>query len=79
MVAMKQVHTTGTYDFALTDNDIYVLAGNSKPIKYVTEGDSLIIPGNPLSNQMLQQEFVYGDRYGVGVAINEMFGVYRMS
>lgn len=79
MVAMKQVHTTGTYDFALSDNDIYVLAGNSKPIKFVTEGDSLILTGNPMDNQMLEQEFLYTDRYGVGVVINEMFGQYRLS
>ena len=79
MVAMKQVHKTGTYDFALTDNDIYVLAGNTKPIKFVTEGDSMIITGNPIDNQMLQQEFLYTDRYGVGVIINSMYGIFRIS
>jgi len=79
MVSMKQVHTTGTYDFALTDNDIYVLAGNSKPIKFVTEGDSTLFMGNPMDNQMLQQEFVYTDRYGVGAVISEMFGIMRLS
>ena len=79
MVAMKQVHKVGTYDFALTDDDIYVLAGNSKPIKFVTEGDSLIIPGNPVNNQLLEQEFLYTDRYGVGVVINQLFGILRIS
>ena len=79
MVAMRQVHKAGTYDFVLSDNDLYVVAGDSKPIKFVTEGDSLIIPGSPVNNQLLEQEYLYTDRYGVGVIISEMFGAYRLS
>ena len=63
----------------LSDDDLYVFAGNDKPIKFVTEGDSVIMPNDPSSNALLQQEFVYVDRYGVGVVINQLYGIMRLS
>ena len=31
MVRINQVHTVGTYNFKLLDNDIYVVTGQEKP------------------------------------------------
>lgn len=56
MVSMKQVHKVGTDEFAINDNKIYVLAGDDKPIKYVTEGEGLMIATDPMSNADLTQE-----------------------
>jgi len=78
MIAMKNVHIQGTYNFMLQD-EVYVIAGDSMPIKHVTEGESMILMGDPMTNQLLQQEFLYTDRYGVGCAISEIFGQYRLS
>lgn len=79
MMKIDQAHTPGTYDFMITDNDLYVVPSNIKPIKFITEGDSIILPGNPADKKDLTQEYMYGDRYGLGVVVAEMFGIYRIA
>lgn len=79
LVSLKQVHKTGTDEFLLDNNKLYVIAGDDKPIKFITEGDSLLIMGNPLSNADLSQEFLYGTTYGVGMVIGDKFGVYSIA
>lgn len=79
MVMMKQAHKVGTDTFMLDDDIVYVIATGAKPIKFVTEGDSLLMMGNPMDNADLSQEFLYSDRFGVGVIITEKFGVYEMT
>lgn len=69
VVAMPQKHKGATTNFAYSDKMITVVAGDQKPIKFVYEGDSLIIPGDPLANMDLTQEYVYADRFGVAVAV----------
>lgn len=78
LVSIKQVHETGTDNFLLNNKKLYVIAGDDKPIKVVTEGDSLIIMGNPMNNADLSQEFLYGTTYGVGMAMADKFGIYTI-
>ena len=59
VVALPQRHKVGTTDFIYPDNIITVVAGSEKPLKVVREGDSIIIPGNPLNNADLTQELEY--------------------
>jgi hypothetical protein len=40
MLKINQVHNVGTYTFKLSENDLYVVTGDEKPIKFVTEGES---------------------------------------
>ncbi|MDP4176616.1 MAG: hypothetical protein Q8933_21735 [Bacteroidota bacterium] len=77
MMKIKQAHTPGTYNFMITDTDLFVVPAGIKPVKFVTEGDSLIIPGNPLNNADLTQDYLYGDRYGLAVLLSVLFGIYR--
>lgn len=79
MVCLNQIHKTGTDDFLLPNNEIYVFAGPTKPIKYVTEGQDTIIMNTQYANQDLTQDYLYGSQYGVGVIISEKFGIYTMS
>lgn len=67
VVCTPQVHATNTDTFKLNDKQILITAGDSKPIKHVTEGDTLLIPGNPLSNADLTQDYLLGMRYAVGL------------
>ena len=78
MVAMKQVHKVGTDEFAINDNKIYVMAGSDKPIKLVREGDGLMISTDAFSNADLTQEYLYGERYGLGVIFNQRMGIYTL-
>lgn len=77
VVAMPQRHKVGSTNFVLPDNTITIVAGDDKPVKVVMEGDPLIIPGDPLQNADLTQEYLYGDRYGVGIVMAGNDGIGR--
>lgn len=79
VICLKQVHQTNTDNFLLNDNEIYVIAGDDKPIKFVTEGEGTVIMGDPMNNADLSQEYLYSENYGVGFATAEKFGIYTMS
>lgn len=77
VVALPQRHKAGTTEFALSDNSITIVAGDDKPIKFVYEGDPLIIPGNPINNADLTQEYFYGLKVGLGLATAGNAGIGR--
>lgn len=79
MVAMKQVHKEGTDTFLLDDNKLYVVASDEKPIKFVNEGDGMIINGDPTNNQDLSQEYTYIQSWGVAVMFNSVMGIYTIT
>lgn len=81
VVAMPQRHQVGSTSFIFPDNRITVLATDKKPIKCVYEGDSTVILGDPANNRDLTQEYIYGERYGVGFvsAGNTGFGRYEFT
>lgn len=56
MVSMRQAHKVGTDTFAINDNKIYVIAGSDKPIKFVREGEGLMITTDAMSRADLTQE-----------------------
>ena len=79
MVSMRQVHKPGTDAFAINDNKIYVMAGNDKPIKFVREGEGLMVATEAFSNADLTQEYLYGEKYGIGVIFNQKMGIYTLA
>lgn len=79
MVAMRQVHKPGTDAFAINDNKIYVMAGNDKPIKFVREGEGLMVATDAFNNADLTQEYLYGEKYGIGVIFNQKMGIYTLA
>ena len=48
-------------------------------LKGVEEGTTLIIPGNPLNNADLSQEWLMAQRYAIEAVIAAKNGVYRLS
>lgn len=79
MMAIKQSHKRGTYEFAISDNDIWVVTSNDKPIKFVTEGDAIFDTGQAFDNADMTVDIFAGERWGVGIVLNQMYGQYRMS
>ena len=69
VVALPQRHKVHSTEFVFPDNILTVVAGDEKPIKCVYEGDPILIMGNPLNNQDLTQEYLYGERYGMGIVL----------
>jgi hypothetical protein len=79
MMAIKQSHTAGTYDFAISDNDLWIVSSGSKPIKFVTEGEAIFEQGSAFDNADLTVNLFAGERWGVGIVLNQLYGQYRIS
>lgn len=78
--AMPQRHQVGTTNFQFDDKTLTIVAGDDKPIKFVYEGNPLVIPHSPSENMDLTQEYVYGVKYGTGLILaggNAGIGIYK--
>ena len=79
MFRIKQVHNVGTYNFKLSENDIYIVTTDEKPIKFVTEGEARILDSDAMNNKDLTQDYFFATRYGIGTVITDLFGRYSIS
>lgn len=79
MFCMRQIHKPGTATFVLDDTKLYIIAGDDKPVKVVNEGSGILYEGDPMNNNDLTQEYVYGQPFGVGVICAEKFGIFTIS
>ena len=69
VVVTPQRHKTGSTQFVMEDDVLTIVAGDDKPIKVVYEGDPIVIMGDPLTNGDLTQEYLYGEKYGLGIVL----------
>lgn len=79
MMRIRQVHTVGSYSFKLSSSNVYVVTTAERPVKFVTEGEALIVSGDALGNSDLTQEYFIANKYGVGVVITDLYGMYSIS
>lgn len=88
-VAIPQRHKVGfngtttqnDNGFLMNDNILTIIAGDDKPIKVVREGEGLVHMGDVWDNQDLSQEYIYGEKYGMGILLaggNSGIGRYEM-
>lgn len=79
MVAMKQRHKIGSTEFILPDDTVYIFAGDTKPVKRVTEGEVTMLMGDPMNKADLTQEFLMTKRTGVSIILDRDFGSYKFA
>lgn len=79
MMMIRQSHTAGTYDFAITNNDVWVVTSDVKPIKFVTEGQSIFEMGSMMDNADQTIDMFAGENFGVGIVLNQLYGHFRIS
>lgn len=79
MIYVPQRHKVGSDDFLLNDNKIVVIAGDEKPIKYVTKGEGILSVTDPLQTPDFTQNYLYAEEAGVGVAFANKLGIYTIS
>ncbi len=82
VVAVPQRHKVGTTEFVMDDDTITIIAGDDKPIKVVYEGNPIVLMGDPMSNADFTQEYLYGEKYGMGIVLaggNAGIGRYEMN
>lgn len=82
VVATPQRHKVGSSEFVMDDNTLTIIAGDDKPIKFVYEGDPIVLMGDPTKNADLTQEYLYGEKYGIGIVLaggNAGIGRYQVA
>lgn len=76
MTSVKNAHKVGSTEFVLPDNKVWVVAGDDQFIKFVTEGEPLIIERASLDNADLSQEYAYIEKYGCMVVLSGVLGMF---
>lgn len=82
VVVTPQRHKVGSTEFVLPDDVLTIIAGDDKPIKCVYEGNPIVLMGDPMSNGDLTQEYLYGEKYGMGIVLaggNAGIGRYEIA
>ena len=82
VVALPQRHKDNSTDFVFSDNLLTVIAGDDRPIKFVNEGQSTVLMGDPMQNMDLTQTYMYGEKYGLGIVLaggNAGIGRYEVT
>lgn len=79
MLEIKQVHKLAKeHEFAISDEDVWIVTSNDKPVKFVTEGDALFEQGTALDNADETIDIMAAERWGVAVVLNQMYGNYKL-
>ena len=68
-VSIPQRHKIGSTEFVYDDNVLNIVAGDDKPIKFVYDGDPIILMGDPMQNADFTQEYLYGSKMGCGIVM----------
>lgn len=78
LLEIPQVFIPNTFTFTLDDTKLLVLPANTKPVKVVREGDSIIDERTEGAMDM-SMEHTYITRYGVVVVFNNAYGEYTLA
>lgn len=82
VVVTPQRHKVDSTEFVMDDDVITIIAGDDKPIKVVYEGNPIVLMGDPMTNADFTQEYLYGEKYGMGIVLaggNAGIGRYEMA
>lgn len=79
LLEIPQVHKAGTFEFGVNDNKLLFLPANTKPIKFVREGESLIKETMDGQGHMdTSVEYTFLTKYGVGSVFSNMVGAWDL-
>lgn len=74
MLEIPQNHKYGTHDFAIANDEVWIVTANDKPIKFVTEGEALFEQGQATDNADFTVDILAAETWGVAVVLNQMMG-----
>lgn len=79
MMRIPQIHAQGTYNFLITNNDLFVVTAQTKPVKFVTEGEAILeTSGSIFDNADMTMDIFAGERNGCALVMDQVWGQYRM-
>lgn len=79
MMRIPQIHAPGTFNFLITNNDLFIVTADTKPVKFVTEGEAIMeTSGSIFENADMTMDIFAGEKNGVGLVFDQVWGQYRM-
>lgn len=78
MVRIPQIHNQGAFTQMITNRDLFVVTSETKPIKYVTEGEVLLETGTAMDNADMTIDLFAGEKYGAALIMDQVWGQYRL-
>lgn len=79
LLEIPQVHVPNTFEFQIDDSKLMLLPANTKPIKFVREGESMIDERmSPNDNMDMSLEHTFITRFGIATVFNSMYGMYEI-
>lgn len=79
MMVVKQAHVAdGSLAFKFSDADLWVVAVDTQPIKFVTEGIAIMEVGNMMDNADGTIDMVMTEQYNAGIVLDSLHGQYRI-
>lgn len=78
MIRVPQALQQGSFNFLITNNDLWIVTSDTKPIKFVTEGDAILEQKSMFDNADMTVDIFAGERYGVGLVMDQVWGQYRL-
>jgi hypothetical protein len=80
LLPITQSHVPNTFDFQITDDRLFIMPSDVKPIKLVHEGEPLIKEvSDGTTNMDMSMEYKFIDRFGVATMFNTLYGQYQFS
>ena len=79
MMSIPQVHAQGTYNFLITNNDLFVVTSDTNPVKFITEGDIIMEQSSMFDKADMSVDIFAGERNGTGLVMDQVWGQYRLA
>lgn len=78
LMVIPQVSQVGKIAPMIDNDRLFILSLNTKPVKFVREGDILIVESGYYENYDLSTETAIVMEFGVGVILGNFFGMYKI-
>lgn len=79
LLEIPQVHIPNSFEFAIDDQKLIVLPANTKPIKFVKEGESMIDEvTDHTQNKDMTLEYTFLTQFGIATVFNMYLGAYDL-
>lgn len=78
MMRIPQIHAQGTFNQLITNRDLFVITSETKPVKFITEGEAILESKSMFDNADMTVDIFAGERNGVGLVMDTVWGQYRL-
>ena len=79
VICMNQIYKPGTTTDLMSNKDIYIFSGDTKPVKHVTNGEFYMTTQDPMAKADMSQTLFMGYNDGTTVIVDKGFGIYKFA